>query len=206
MTARPPRIATWLLVRFSSGPHGEAIAGDLMEQFAARPSRLWYWRQVLSAIRAGAINTFAEHKGRTILAILVGWLAYFAAASPTTWLIRRLRPMMNGWLIDGAGVSFYWALQIQQTMIVGIACVAVGYLAATVSRRSAPAVVCVMALSVLIVEYGMMALLFSTMPAMPQNLTTIELVGPALLAISRPAGVLLGGLLAMRSVTSPSPY
>jgi hypothetical protein len=206
MTARAPRIATWLLVRFSSGPHGEAIAGDLMEQFSARPSRAWYWRQVLSAIRADVINTAADHKGRTMLAILVGWLAYFAASFPAIWLIRVLRPTLNGWLIDGADLSFYWATLIQRTMIVTIACVAVGYLASTVSRRwaPAPAVVCFLALSVLIFEYGMMALLFSLQPGPSQSLSTTELVAPALFAISRPAGVLVGGLLAMRA-TSPSP-
>lgn len=205
MTARAPRIATWLLVRFSSGPHGEAIAGDLMEQFSARPSRAWYWRQVLSAIRADVIDTAADHKGQTILAIAVGWLAYVGASFPATSLIRASRPTVNGWLINGIGVSFYWASLIQRTMIVTVACVAVGYLASTVSRRSAPAVVCFLALSVLIFEYGMIALLFSTQPMPPHSLSTIELVAPALFTLSRPAAVLAGGLLAMRASTSPSP-
>ena len=73
MTARAPRVATWLLIRFSSGPHGEAIAGDLVEQSAARSSRLWYWRQVLSAIHADIDSTVRDNRWRTAAAIALGW-------------------------------------------------------------------------------------------------------------------------------------
>jgi hypothetical protein len=55
----PPRLATWLLERLSSGYHRESLVGDLFEQYARGRTRFWYWRQVLVAIfvagkRAGA--------------------------------------------------------------------------------------------------------------------------------------------------------
>ena len=47
------------------------------------------------------------------------------------------------------------------------------------------------------VEYGMIALLFTTMPA-GREFSTAELAVPALFVVSRPAGILLGGLIGMR--------
>ena len=44
----PPRLAVALLHRFLHD--NEPLAGDLFEGFAARQSRLWFWRQVLLAI------------------------------------------------------------------------------------------------------------------------------------------------------------
>ena len=45
---RPPRLAVWLLRRVL--PANEPLAGDLVEMFATRQSRFWFWWQVLSAI------------------------------------------------------------------------------------------------------------------------------------------------------------
>jgi hypothetical protein len=203
MTARAPRVATWLLLRFSSGPHGEAIAGDLMEQYAERQSRWWYWRQVLSAIRADIVNTVSGNKWRTAVAIAIGWVAYVAASFPVTSLIRASRPIVSRWSL-GNGLPhewLFWLQLVQRTVIVTIAFVAIGWLVSTVSRRSAPAAVCILAISVLIFEYGMIALLFSTRPS-PSSISTAELLGPALFVLARPAGILAGGLLATRARTT----
>jgi hypothetical protein len=52
-------------------------------------------------------------------------------------------------------------------------------------------------MSLLIFEYGMIAFFFATAtPARP--LSSAELVAAALLVLSRPAGILLGGLIGMR--------
>ena len=49
MTApRAPRLALALLERFV--PDSEPLAGDLVEEFEARPSSMWFWSQVLAAI------------------------------------------------------------------------------------------------------------------------------------------------------------
>jgi hypothetical protein len=49
----PPRLATWLLKRWSSPYHGESLAGDLFEQYRQGASRAWYWRQVAAAVLIG---------------------------------------------------------------------------------------------------------------------------------------------------------
>ena len=127
MSARAPRLATWLLVRFSSGPHGEAIAGDLMEQYAAHPSRLRYWQQVLSAIRANIVTTVRDNKWRTAAAIALGWVAYFVTSFPATWLVRRSRLITQWWLSDIDPEWFLWTLRAESTLIIGIVCVAIGW-------------------------------------------------------------------------------
>ena len=196
MNKPAPRVATWLLIRFSSGPHGEAIAGDLMEQYAAHPSRWRYWRQVISAIRADIVSTVRDNKWRTAGGIALGWVAYFATAFPATWLVRRSRLITQQWLSDIDPDWFLWTLRAESTFIIAMVCVAIGWGVAKASRRSAPAAVCFLAMSLLIFEYGMIAFFFATAtPARP--LSSAELVAPALLVLSRPAGILLGGLLGM---------
>lgn len=44
----PPRLAAALLRRFLHD--NEPLVGDLLERFAVSRSRLWFWRQVLTAI------------------------------------------------------------------------------------------------------------------------------------------------------------
>jgi len=204
MNKPAPRLATWLLIRFSSGPHGEAIAGDLMEQYAARPSRWWYWRQVFSAIRADIVSTVRDNKWRTAAAIGLGWVAYFAAAFPATWLVRRSRLITQQWLSDIDPQWFLFTLHAQSAFIIGMVCLAIGWSVAKATRRSAPGAVCLLAMTVLIFEYGMIALRFATMPSPARPLTTAELVAPALFVLSRPAGILLGGLIGMRPGIQPA--
>ena len=49
MTSRqPPRPALALLERFV--PDSAPVSGDLVEEFQRRPSRLWFWWQVLAVI------------------------------------------------------------------------------------------------------------------------------------------------------------
>ncbi|HTI37742.1 MAG TPA: hypothetical protein VL484_09300 [Vicinamibacterales bacterium] len=43
-----PRFALLLLQRLVPG--SEPLAGDLLEEFARRPSRIWFWTQVLAGI------------------------------------------------------------------------------------------------------------------------------------------------------------
>lgn len=49
----PPRIATWLLVSLGCDPNNEALVGDLIEQYQACRSRMWYRGQVLRAVIVG---------------------------------------------------------------------------------------------------------------------------------------------------------
>ena len=48
--SKPPVVATWLVLRLATHRSNEALVGDLSEEFQRRPSRSWYWRQVLVAV------------------------------------------------------------------------------------------------------------------------------------------------------------
>ena len=50
-SAKPPRLAAWILQHFGPELNQEALAGDLNEAFQQGRSKGWYWRQVLAAIR-----------------------------------------------------------------------------------------------------------------------------------------------------------
>jgi hypothetical protein len=54
----PPAVATWVLQHLGAGTHEEALAGDLIEQYARGRSRLWYWQQVLIAIWFARARSF----------------------------------------------------------------------------------------------------------------------------------------------------
>jgi hypothetical protein len=54
----PPRLAVALLNRFL--PDNEPLAGDLLEEFVVRKSRLWLWRQVVLALLLGSFRSRTE--------------------------------------------------------------------------------------------------------------------------------------------------
>jgi hypothetical protein len=58
-SVEPPRLATWLLERFSS--ESEPLAGDLIESFKHGCSSGWYWRQVLMAILIALPQLMRKH-------------------------------------------------------------------------------------------------------------------------------------------------
>src|SRR4051812_18562581 len=83
--SQPPRIATWLLKRLASGPERESLIGDLIEQYQRGRSSVWYWRQVLIAIVAGATRDVRDHKVLALRALAIGWgaLLFLSLVSAT---------------------------------------------------------------------------------------------------------------------------
>jgi hypothetical protein len=59
----PPRVATWLLKKFGSGPDKDTVLGDLAEQYSQKQSAAWYWRQTMKAI---PVSFFREVQGARI--------------------------------------------------------------------------------------------------------------------------------------------
>jgi len=54
----PPRLAAAILDRLAD--RNEALAGDLLEAYRARPSRLRLWREIVGAVVTGAFRTTGE--------------------------------------------------------------------------------------------------------------------------------------------------
>jgi hypothetical protein len=68
--SKPPALATWVLEHSTAD---EALAGDLLEEFQARGSASWYWRQVLMAVVAGTVSDVRRHSLLALRAILMTW-------------------------------------------------------------------------------------------------------------------------------------
>jgi hypothetical protein len=194
----PPRVATWLLRRFSDGPHAEAIAGDLLEQYQSVRSPFWYWRQVLSAVIADMAGSVMANKARTLGALVAGWIAYFALSFPANAVVRSLRRPTLRWLGYGPeslGIidpTMLLMLRIESSLVVYVACLITGWIVGRLTRSSAS--VAALALSVLVFEYAMIAILTTAQP-WPAGATFD--IAPVILTVGRPLGVLLGGLLAI---------
>lgn len=74
MTAnQPPRIATWLLRHFGSGPNVEAIIGDLDERYRQGRPRGWYWREAMLAVLLSFAGELQAHKLLALQALIIGW-------------------------------------------------------------------------------------------------------------------------------------
>lgn len=68
---KPPRLAMAILMRL--GPREEPLIGDLVEEYTTGRSRLWFWRQALAAVAAGAIRGIRRQPLRTVGAMTTGW-------------------------------------------------------------------------------------------------------------------------------------
>jgi hypothetical protein len=79
-SVQPPRLATWMMTRFGCSPRNEAVLGDLAEQYRRRPSRSWYWRQVLVGISVSFFRETWGNKLRAIWALVAGWVVWISFA------------------------------------------------------------------------------------------------------------------------------
>ncbi len=122
--SQPPILATRLLEMLASGPHGDALAGDLIEQYRQGRSAAWYWRQVLLAILVGLVKdrvlggmailgsslallliivSVGRHPaslGSGLLITDIGLLSGYGAFSAWAW--RQRRPQLRHALTAGA--------------------------------------------------------------------------------------------------------
>ncbi len=127
---RAPVVATWLVDRFC----GEtAIAGDLIEEYQARQSPAWYWKEALIAIVACSSSRIRDHKWLAVRAIATGWLF-------TAIIIRLgMREIVHPWW-DSVGPPALYPL------IASLAWLGNGWVIGRLHRPYSTAMVCAYAL------------------------------------------------------------
>ena len=82
-SAKPPRLATWLLQDFGPRVNGDALAGDLWEAFQQGRSKAWYWRQVLAAVRWSWLLF------QLLVSVLMGWWMTTPMMGARSFLLNR---------------------------------------------------------------------------------------------------------------------
>ena len=82
-SAKPPRLAAWILQHFGPEFNQEALTGDLNEALGQGRSSLWYWRQVLAAVRWRRL-LFAF-----LLSVAVGWVLSSPFLGHTAIVVSR---------------------------------------------------------------------------------------------------------------------
>jgi hypothetical protein len=194
-SAKPPRLANWLLTRCGSGPNGTSLAGDLIEQYGRGRSRAWYWRQTLRAILVGAAHDIRDHKWIAASAPSLGWLIYSGSASPVMWLSRWVGSRIDSWLDYSAASQILDIARVE--ILIYASCAVSGWFVARVYRAHAPGAVGLYAMTVLLFEYGHMFWMF-WQHGHPPSLSLAALVLPGVFLIGRPLGILVGGLSEMR--------
>jgi hypothetical protein len=75
-SAKPPRLAAWILQHFGPEFNQEALSGDLNEAFQQGRSKAWYWRQVVAAIRWGMLLRYL------LASVFVAWWIAFDGSVP----------------------------------------------------------------------------------------------------------------------------
>lgn len=206
-TVQPPRLATWLLQRMTTGPRSESLIGDLFEQYRNRPSAVWYWRQALTAIVVGIGADLRMHPLLAIRSVAIGWALYFVCAIPVNLLTRATSNAIIEWL-SATGRYSYWSVlltgQLSGTVFVSLACMAIGFVVGRLHKEHGASLVPVVAFSVLLFEFGMIGLLFALSDHPPMSRSRTALLLPAALVISRPLSILAGGLLSQSSLRAVS--
>lgn len=198
-TAPPPRLATWLLQRMTSGPRRESLIGDLFEQYRHRPSAMWYWRQAITTIVLGMGADLRAHPLLSARSLALGWALYLLCSVPVNWMTRASSEAIVQWLSDTGRYS-YWSVllagQLSGTLFVSLACIAIGFVVGRLHQDHS-ALVVVLAFSVLLFEYGMIGVMFALSSDHPA-MSRAALLLPAVLVISRPLSIVAGGLLSVR--------
>src|SRR6478752_1207696 len=71
----PSSHATWMLEHLALGDSVEALGGDLLEEFRAGRSDVWYWRQVLVACAVSWLESLRTRTPLLVFALLWSMLA-----------------------------------------------------------------------------------------------------------------------------------
>lgn len=105
ISAHPPRLAVWLLEHCGPELNQEALAGDLNEAFQQGRSKAWYWRQVLAAVRWGALFYVL------LCSAFVAWLVTSPALGHTSFFLS--------WPVDMAIATVIYCASFFVPRIIG---------------------------------------------------------------------------------------
>lgn len=93
MTKQPPRLATFLMERV--GQCDPVLLGDLAEEFAARGSRAWYWREAIAATIRAMLRSVRQHPVMLLRAIAAYALLNLAITSMTAMVVRQVPALLQ---------------------------------------------------------------------------------------------------------------
>ncbi len=89
-SGQPPVVACWLLERFCPDP---GLSGDLIEEYRARRSSAWYWKQAIVAVGVYPFSQIVEHKWLAARAIATGYVIWYVFNA--TLLKGVVRPRLD---------------------------------------------------------------------------------------------------------------
>lgn len=110
----PPRLATWLLERFSLVVKNPPLAGDLIEAFKEGRSSSWYWRQVFWAIAVASLDLLQRQWRSLAYAVActglttAGWFVMVPQAGRGSAV-----PVIFALYAMGYRISWPWSLAYQ---------------------------------------------------------------------------------------------
>jgi signal peptidase I len=103
----PPRLATWLLSRYSCAYRRDALIGDLAEEYDRGRAPAWYWLQALQAIAAAALKALQRRRWLCALRLLVIWaLLTGASLGAKSRPMKLMPPRLALWLIERLGARY----------------------------------------------------------------------------------------------------
>jgi hypothetical protein len=99
---RTASMAIWLMNRFGIA---ESVIGDIVEQFPAGRSQLWFWRQTCGAIVLAILDDVAKSPFFVIRAVLSGLLLLAACQGFFRWTQPSLDMWISGLILDQVSLS-----------------------------------------------------------------------------------------------------
>jgi hypothetical protein len=179
------RGAAWLLHQFDVDP---ALTGDLIEERRAGRSSAWFGRQVVKALMSVVFDDLRHHKVLALRAVVMGWVLYVAISFLVNWVHRG--PLIRLLPHHDAFWPAFWSMQLSGALLVFIGVTSGGVI---LSCFHSMAMVAIFSATIFLSEYGFLSygLLRYGLPEMPLSALFVVM----LLALLRPAGILLGGLL-----------
>ena len=204
-TPNPPRLASVLLHRLASGPKRESLMGDLAERWQHGHSATWYWRQVVTAIAAGAVHDVGSHKLLAVRAVIVGVACQFLLSVPVLVLVMNLMSALtNGglylgelWLTLPYKWSFYFPFVVNP-LVIGLAATATGWVIARLHRPYGMPTVFAYLAFLLVVEGIEGAWLLVRLPHPTPSHVASALITTTLSFTVWPVATFVGGLWAAR--------